>query len=207
MDNNDCYGGNQSWWSNTHKELDEYGCGVVAVCNLEIYLKGKNKEYALSQREYVDYVEERYKKDYSLPKGKLLQKLGLLPRRMRRGLKKFFRQMDENYSVRWSPTIVRGRMRKYIEDMLDKDIPIVASYYVFNKKNKLKLYELNGFNKLQLKTDISSHYFNIVGIETIDGKEYLVISSWGNKYYVIYNQWVNKVSVFTNILYLKKVEG
>lgn len=206
-DNDEYFGGNQNWWSKSYAELNEYGCGVVAICNLEIYLSGDNIECALSHTKYMDYLEERYFKDYGLLRCKMFQKLGLLPGKMRRGLEKFFDEKNLNYVARWAPTIIKNKIRQYIEEMLHRDIPIVASYYVFNKKNKLNLYEFDGNKKLQLKTSIGSHYFNIVGIEVIDDKEYLVISSWGKRYYALYNRWVEKISIFSNILYLKRREG
>ena len=88
--------------------------------------------------------------------------------------------------------------------MLENNIPIVASYYVFNKNNKLALYKYNDANgSFDKVAGISRHYFNIVGITKRDNKELLVISTWGDKYYIFYDQWVKKLSIFSNILYVE----
>ena len=43
------YGGNQQWWEKKNETIAKYGCGVIAMCNIELYLK-KNivKMYGLN---------------------------------------------------------------------------------------------------------------------------------------------------------------
>ena len=98
----------------------------------------------------------------------------------------------------------KRRIRKLLEKMLDNNIPVVASYYVFNKKNKLDLYSYNEKTKdFDKVSGIRRHYFNIVGITRRQGRDLLVISTWGERYYADYKQWVKKLSLFSNILYVE----
>ena len=32
------YGGNQQWWEKKNETIAKYGCGVIAMCNIELYL-------------------------------------------------------------------------------------------------------------------------------------------------------------------------
>lgn len=37
------YGGNQRWWKNVNPSLQKYGCGVIAMCNMELCVRSKSK--------------------------------------------------------------------------------------------------------------------------------------------------------------------
>lgn len=195
------FGGNQSWWKDENQTMKEFGCGVISMCNLELYVDGKG---SMTYEEYKDYVNLRYGQDYSLARGKKLQRLGLLPTTMENGLDRFYNKRGVDPVISWAPTIGKKKIRKLIEKMLENNIPIVASYYVFNKNNKLALYKYNDANgSFDKVAGISRHYFNIVGITKRDNKELLIISTWGDKYYIFYDQWVKKLSIFSNILYVE----
>jgi len=198
-DNMTCFGGNQSWWRERDNILCQNGCGVVAMCNLELYLNN-NHDNRISYEEYIKYVETRYEEAYPISKNKLLCGFGLLPHIMRKGFKKF-----EYSKICWAPTINKKRIIERIYSMLEADLPIVASYYVFNKKRKLDLYRYDEVqNSLIKESGICSHYFNIVGMSKIKDKDMIIISSWGKKYYAYYDEWVKKLSIFTNILYVER---
>lgn len=197
------FGGNQSWWKNENDYMSGYGCGVIALCNLELYISGVGIK-GITYEDYKAYVDKRKGEAYFLDQRKKLQVPGLLPLVMERGLDKFYGERNMEPVISWCPTINKKRIRKLIEHMLKNNIPIVASYYVFNKKNKLDLYTYDKRNKTFEKSAwIKRHYFNIVGITRRDGRDMLVISTWGERYYVLYDQWIKKLSIFSNILYVE----
>ncbi len=197
------FGGNQSWWKDENETMCEVGCGVIALCNLELYVDGVSRK-GISLDDYKLYVNRRHIEAYPIKEGTKLRKLGLLPLVMERGLDKFYNDRGIDPIISWCPTINKKKIRKLIEKMLDNNIPVVASYYVFNKKNKLDLYSYNektkGFDKA---SGIKRHYFNIVGITRRQDRDLLVISTWGERYYADYMQWVKKLSLFSNILYVE----
>ena len=197
------FGGNQSWWKNENDSMSEYGCGVIALCNLELYVSGAGIK-GITYEDYRAYVDKRHREVYFINKRKKLRRLGLLPMIMERGLDKFYSSRNGNPIISWCPTVNKKLIGKLMEKMLKNNIPIVASYYVFNKKNKLDLYTYNSKNKsFEKSVGIKRHYFNIVGVTRRNGKDMLIISTWGEKYYAEYDQWVKKLSIFSNILYVE----
>ncbi len=197
------FGGNQSWWKKNDIIMSERGCGVIALCNLELYLNGVNKK-GITYDEYKTYVNKRYKEDYFLGQNKKLERLGLLPTTMENGLDKYFASKNIDPIISWAPTVSKKRIRVLMEKMLQNNIPIVASYYVFFKRNKLPIYRYNEeLQTFERAGGIKRHYFNIVGITRRDDRDLLVISTWGERYYAFYDQWIKKLSIFSNILYVE----
>lgn len=196
------FGGDQSWWKDTNSIMREAGCGVIAMCNLELYLNGGCKK-GISYCDYISYVQRRHKETYNINQN-IFKLVGLTPRVMERGLDVFFQERCLNPIISWAPTVNKKRIRKLMEKMLGNNIPIVASYYVFNKKRKLDLYTYDEeADTLRKEAKIGSHYFNVVGIASRDNRDLLIISTWGQKYYAYFDEWVKKISIFTNILYVE----
>ncbi|MBE5933033.1 MAG: hypothetical protein E7263_06415 [Lachnospiraceae bacterium] len=197
------YGGNQSWWKNENQTMKEFGCGVIAMCDYELYVGGLGKS-GIAYEDYIDYVNKRRNQVYKLSDNRNLRKLGLLPTIMEKGLDEFYNANNINPTISWAPTLRKNRVKKLIYNMLSNNMPVVASYYVFNKKNKLDLYTYDDVeNEFKKADDIRRHYFNIVGITKRDNQELLIVSTWGRKYYILFQQWLEKLSLFSNILYVE----
>ncbi len=216
-DNRIYYGGNQSWWDEEDNMLQVYGCGIIAMCNIELYLKNQCEVSATIESSTVELYYDNYKqyvndrcRVYGLYRGKLLAKIGLVPWRMVRGIKKFLCN-DLSYNmdkieVKWAPTKRSKNIMYYIEDMLDHNIPIATSYFTFKKKDKIQFFIYDEKdNCLILKQRCNSHYFNITGIVEFEneGDKYFRISSWGKLYYIRVEDWIRKLSYFSNILYIR----
>lgn len=207
------YGGKQGWWREDDSIFSEYGCGVIAMCNMEIllwnkYVKTDDTEEMfyninnIAYDDYRNYVEKRYKNSYDFSRFIFLSKLGLLPWTMKSGLKTFMRQLGMKSKIKWAPTIRKNCIMLYIEEMLNKDIPVTASYFVFLRSRQLDFYTYEN-SKLYKSTSCTSHYFNIIDVVDIpeNDDKYFVVSSWGKKYYIKVADWINRLSFFTNILY------
>lgn len=193
------YGGNQSWWSDRKKRFYEYGCGVIAMTDIELYLMDK---HIISKEQYIKLVDNRFRHAYyfCVSRGVPFWKMVI-------GL---FRSMSAK-SVKifsfWAPSIRRKKLKWHIESMLSSNRPIPASYFVFFKRHALALYRLNEDGKLDYSQSINSHYFTITALYTDDtnDKIYLKISSWGEVFFIDYDAWLKRISIFSNILYYKKI--
>lgn len=196
------YGGNQSWWNKDNTVLCDHGCGIISMCDLELYLKKHTSFETMTYWEYKRYVDDASKTRYDMGIAKKRKDLGLVPMTMMRGLKG---ETDiRNSKIKWAPSLNSNKTKEYIIDMLSRDIPVVASYYVFNKNNKLNLCSYNIKSAtMKSEKEIKAHYFNITGLAVYNQKEYLCISSWGKKYYINYDEWAEKLSFFSNILLIK----
>ncbi len=234
--NNIHYGGNQSWLDDG--KLRDYGCGVIAMCNVELYISRCNERTSLEKNitnkntdislhnsilyeDYITYVNKRCQENYALLKGKLFGKLGLVPWRMKKGIKSFWSDFCNNsannsqniylmnskakFKTKWAPTMSKSKIIGMIENMLDNDLPIVASYFTFNKNKVLDFYEFDSANhNVKKNGSIAGHYFNITGIVKLEdtNDRYFVVSSWGKMYYIKIEEWLKKISYFTNVLYI-----
>lgn len=221
------YGGNQSWWKDVNVSLQKYGCGVIAMCNTELSIRGEleaeqagidnsSENDVYTEKDYIEisdykkYIEDRYNKCYRFPMKPPFNAMGLMPWTMARGIKDFYGQFGIKVKSKWAPTLSKNKIIDNISEMVDKGIPIPASYYVFNKKNKLMFYSYDEKkNEIKESSGCTSHYFNITGIihiETNNEKNtYLSVSSWGELYYIKFDDWVKKLSYFTNILHIKRL--
>lgn len=215
------YGGNQSWWIKDNPLIYEEGCGIISMCDLELYVKMRKMEYedcslgdkhatvkTMTYWEYKSYIDQAGESRYRLSFGRKGKNVGLLPITMVKGLKTddHLHEMIHGRfkSVKWAPAVNSSKTKEYIIDMLSRDIPVVASYYVLNKNNKLDLYSYNPKTlSMKAENNIKGHYFNITGYGVLGDKEYLKVSSWGKKYYISYDEWAKKLSVFSNILFVK----
>lgn len=218
-------GGDQDWWAGENYIINRYGCGVIAMCDTEMYLTESKSSYSLdygdlklnnlgecSYDSYKDFVNYRFDGVYHI-QNNLFAGLGLLPIKMKEGIQKFYKyNMGESPYINWAPTYQKNSIYGYILEMLEYDIPVVASYHVFSdKKEKLLLYYGYDYNIGMLK-DLDkyaqSHYFVITGIVkyyTNDKRyeTYLQIATYGERRYVSYDKWLSKIGEFTNILYIR----
>ena len=96
-----------------------------------------------------------------------------------------------------------------IEDMIDRNIPVVFSYHTFDKNEYLHLYHSIASAKAMKEDkhqEITSHYMTIVGYQkyiddtSMDYHYILKVVSWGEVYYVNYDEYMQKLSYVTNIL-------
>ncbi|MBQ8413037.1 MAG: hypothetical protein IJX12_05445 [Lachnospiraceae bacterium] len=96
------YGGNQKWWNSSNETMAKYGCGVIAICNLEILLDGKlrdmenddllDKRNIIKYSDYISIVNKSYKSKYSFGRRVPFDSLGLLPRTMKKGIESLFKK-------------------------------------------------------------------------------------------------------------------
>lgn len=208
LDDNSFYGGNQGWWTDSNSVISRYGCGVIAMCDLEIYLSGKfngnqkvinNCDTFIIYNEYKKYVEKRFYKTYRIYDLPIIKKLGLLPWKMTRGIRTFLiDKNDEKGNVKWAPSKKCEVISEYISGMLKNDIPVVASYDCTIKGKPLNYFIKDAIGNIKEASQFTSHYFVITGI---DG-DFFKISTYGETCFVLSKDWYENLSYFTNILYI-----
>lgn len=209
------------------------GCGTIAMCDAELYLTLQNSGYSLrvpttfatdfqqtglcQKDAYRDYIEQMYKSRYPITDVNA----GLYPWNMEKELHVFlFANHSSNTWVKWARYgKIAGVERQQkildeIEGMLNKDIPVVFSYYSFTKGDKIILYDSlqaaeNG-NKVKEdgteQTGTNSHYMTITGLYRCPGEQpwnykyILEVVSWGQVYYIDYDAYAQKLDYVSNIL-------
>lgn len=228
MDNGQyAYGGAQGWWAGENQTVKEYGCGAIAMCNVELYLMLYNEDFydedtytkltgdRLGYRYYMDYVNERieevYKVDY-------LTVDGTRPDDMEVGMLNFCNSSKKadvnNVSIDWAKTNKEKTASENISNMIKHNIPVVASYYDFLGSIVDEIGDgLACYVELDCDTiysrDIYSHYFTITGEYYFYHKQngryekYYRISTWGKMMYIQCDEWLEELDYTTNYIQIE----
>ena len=207
-DSSTYHGGNQGWWQgkvttgddlghrrrlkeDAYYRLWKIGCGIIAMCDAELYLTLQNSEYSLSvsstfdentrktglckMEAYRDYIERLYHTKYTINGGFVNTMTGLYPWKMTGGFRDFLKANNSSRTnVKWARYgKIAGVTRKQkildeIERMLNADIPVVFSYHSFTKK-RIILYDSiqeakENVSKRDNPANADSHYMTIIGL-------------------------------------------
>ena len=242
------HGGNQNWWLNQVEKrpgkgflapyrlgrreeayrLARLGCGVIAMTDLELYLKRRkppelqageeiNNAEELTQKDYETYAMQKWRSSYGISKSLLNYYTGLYPWKMVKGLRTFLKNGNFSGSiVKWAPFLTapmenrRELTLKAIEDMLKEDYPVVFAYHTFTpKRHSLHLYAELKRALMKEKSErgddeIASHYMTAIGLIRSESDYVLRVESWGRIYYVRYEEYARKLNYFSNILLIEK---
>ncbi len=233
-------GGNQGWWADKASSIaplnyhdfsrDKYyrlmtmGCGVIAMNDIELYLAQQNAwsnaniaaNGVIAESDYRNYVEKNFDAAYRIPGDYLHYNTGLQPWDMEDGLKNFLTVNQSAYrSVKWAPHCIDFSQKELvladIETMLGNNVPVVFSYYTFDKGSDLVLFHSldaakNRDYEAQDNRFINGHYMTIIGLykyvneEECENEYILKVLSWGEVYYIRYEEYVDEISYFSNII-------
>ena len=236
-------GGDQHWWPGTGTTYDgvydfdryydyvldsdfkmnSFGCGVIAMTDLEIYLSQQFGYYLphfetpyasnnplVSNSFYKEYAEYNMNEKYVIDDSPYCYFLGASPIVMTHGITEFLvYNGDPDSYVKWMPSCDKKENIKIIENMISNNIPIVFSYNTFDD-DLLYLYgNINDAkqNSRNNSVPIMSHYMSIVGYIKYFENDYsndysyiLIVVSNGEKYFINYDFYSNHYDLFTNIL-------
>lgn len=199
------------------------------LTDLELFLTQQNEGYKaplqdiaydketgiISNDDYMKYAEYNRDNIYYLGGNYVNKLIGVLPGSMEAGLAYYLRTNNHPYTnVKWAPYSEMFRYAKNqtaltIEDMIDRNIPVVFSYHTFDKNEYLHLYRNIASARAMNMKDYErtvSHYMTIVGYQkyiddtSMDYHYILKVVSWGEVYYVNYDEYMQKLSYVTNIL-------
>lgn len=199
------------------------------LTDLELFLTQQNDGYKaplqditydketgiISNDDYMKYAEYNRDNIYYLGGNYVNKLIGVLPGSMEAGLAYYLRTNNHLYTnVKWAPYSEMFRYAKNqtaltIEDMIDRNIPVVFSYHTFDKNEYLHLYQnivsAKALNNEKHQQAVS-HYMTIVGYQkyidetSMDYHYILKVVSLGDVYYVNYDEYAQKLSYVTNIL-------
>lgn len=200
------YGGSQN--ELPVRKLKLFGCGLVAIGDIILYITGRNKK-AVDRDVYNAFLMGLEKRFFYIP--------GLLG-----GISGPFIALGFNIwaLVNKAPFVAfwmvpQGRVPSAVLRMLDNDIPVLfscgACFPWIWKRDGIKLYTGDKDNPVYAGRAVR-HYMVISGVQTCsDGRRVYRISSWGKKYYIFEDEYINFMknksnSLFTNILFIRRMK-
>lgn len=208
------FGGNQNWA--TGYMMRKYGCGVVAMgdvliylgihrlpCNTDLLYGMLREDGCLSYPRYERYLRKMNKRYLGIIPG-----FGVPNFQLARAMNRYFRHYRIDLRARWC--LSSGRMLERIQDSLSKDYPVILAIgqnIPFWRKKKLTLYRQENGVYLPA-TETKAHYVVVTGMEN----GYLQISSWGKEYFISwkeYQEYGKKYSSFwaSNICLIQEKKG
>ena len=205
------YGGNQMLSEN--KNIRKYGCGIVAMADLVIYLDRyhsglsypllrelpENGAIPLDQyRRLLTELNRRY-----LP---IIPTKGVNCYMLTGSLNIFLRLYGVKKTALWCMS--GGKLWQRVEDMLSRDLPVIFTVGTnFPKvwgKERLPLYIQLPDGSYCPAGSVRAHYMTVTAINDT----HIRVSSWGRKYYISkaeFEDYVRKYSgsFICNIVYIK----
>ncbi len=225
----DSNGGNQDWWKekislndgNTEKSekeeskadynrflsdeayrMWEFGCGTIAMTDMEIYLTQQNEGYSspdneirynnatglIQKSDYEKCAEKNMQSPYKIGANIINFKAGLLPGDMEKGLESYLKYNNSEYNnVTWAPYSWYGKeeqsrlILKSMKNMLENNIPVVFSYYNNDKKTEsdteTETEPVSKINKEQVGKDIKLYF-------TLNDAKYKINNKTINSHYM-----------------------
>ncbi len=194
------YGGSQSWSSS--RIMRKYGCGVVGVSDMLLYLGLHKADYdtdlfhgilledgTLSFPRYDRYLLKMRKRYVPVIPG-----FGIPGWALPTAINKYFRHYRINLKAKWC--ICTGQILPRIEMMLRQDIPVILAigpnFPFFWGRKKLSLYRHENGEYVPA-TEIKAHFVVVTGI--VDS--YLQISSWGREYYLSWHEYLKYIKKYS----------
>ena len=208
------FGGNQNWA--TGYMMRKYGCGVVAMgdvliylgihrlpCNTDLLYGMLREDGCLSYPRYERYLRKMNKRYLGIIPG-----FGVPNFQLARAMNRYFRHYRIDLRARWC--LSSGKMLERIQDSLSKDYPVILAIgqnIPFWRKKKLTLYRQENGVYLPA-TETKAHYVVVTGMKN----GYLQISSWGKEYFISwkeYQEYGKKYSSFwaSNICLIQEKKG
>ena len=207
------FGGNQM--SSASRNMREVGCGVIAALDLLLYLcrfhpgcrcgffAAAAEDGCIDEQEYDDLAQKLSRSFFPV-----IPKLGINGIMLAGGLNRFFRRFALPFRAAWG--IGKGSLFKEIEDMLERDIPVILSigpnFPLFWKKHEVNFYSVRPDGSPFCACSIRAHYVTVTGID----ETYLYISSWGRSYRIDRSEYMDYIrrrsgSIVSNIVKIRSV--
>lgn len=194
------YGGNQNWCKS--KIMRQSGCGAIAIANILCQVDKFSKGiYSISKKEYMELVN-KLGRFYLHP----IQGLGINGIHLTIGFNIYCLTHHIKLKGHWGT--FPSRIWERVDEMLNKGFPVVMAVgpnKLFHKqKHRLNLYTKGG-DGYEMQCTCRGHFVTITNMD----KDYVTVSSWGEKYYISkkqYEAYLKKYSncFFTNIFIVDK---
>lgn len=229
---NTSYGGDQNWfsterWMSRDYQIHKWGCGVIAMGDLFLYLAKSNRMYAtgaaslarisrtvLDWEDYKKYILYLYNTFASVMPGSGMNGFALAS-----SVRRYCVKYQIPMTIAWKGFMDDQTMLRVIRKMLKENLPVVLSIgpntpLVFRKKG-IPFYVLSEKNEFILSGSqtVHQHFVMITGIVYLKhGKIMLKLSSWGKEYYLDYQEYRTYISeegdtITSSLLYLSTTDG
>ena len=167
-------GGNQGWFlSLGYKDIEEYGCGIIAICNfLMCFWKSVYKsENTVSKDTFTAFVLMVYRKYLNILDTPIIK--GLTGFALARGINSYFKENKLSLKARWG---FGFNILSKVNKSLQTGMPVILGVGPdIQTGNSVKIY---------------AHYVLIYDCKKENGEDFFYISSWGRGYKLYYSDFI-----------------
>lgn len=226
------YGGDQNWfstdkWMSREYLIHKWGCGVIAMGDLFLYLVKSNRIYAtgattlarvsrsvLEWEDYKKYILYIYNTFAPIIPGSGMNGFALAS-----SVRRYCMKYQIPMTIAWKGFLDDQQMLRVIQKMLKENLPVVLSIgpntpLIFRGKG-IPLYILSQQQEFVLSGyhSVHSHFVMVTGVIGLKHKRIMLkISSWGKEFYIDYQEYRTYVkeegdTLTSSLLYLSKSDG
>ena len=182
-------GGNQGWFlSLGYKDIEEYGCGIIAICNfLMCFWKSVYKsQNTVSKDTFTVFVLMLYRKYLNILDTPLIK--GLTGFALARGINSYFKENKLSLKARWGLGYnILSKVNKSLHTGMPVILGVGPDLLSFLKKEKgIEVTDIQTGNTAK----IYAHYVLIYDCKKENGESFFYISSWGRGYKLAYSDFI-----------------
>lgn len=225
------YGGDQNWfpkdkWMNRDYLIHVWGCGIIAISDLFLYLAKNDRMYATgatdvarASRQILDWKDYQAFVYYIYNTVALPLAGGMSGFAVASSVRRYCIKYQIPMTIAWKGFLDDQQMLRAIRKMLKENLPVILSIgpntpIVFRKKG-IPLYTLSDSQELipSIHHNVSAHFVTVTGVIGLKHKQVLLkVASWGGEYYMDYREYRAYVqeegdTLTSSLLYLSKEDG
>lgn len=229
---NTSYGGSQNWFSMEHwmsreYQIHKWGCGVIAMGDLFLYLAKSNRMYVtgaaslagishavLDWEDYKRYILYLYHTFASVMPGSGMNGFALAS-----SVRRYCLKYQIPMTIAWKGFLDDQSMLRVMRKMLKENLPVILSIgpntpLVFRKKG-IPFYVLSEKNEFIPggSQTVHRHFVTVTGIVYLKHEKVMLrLSSWGREYYIDYQDYRAYIkeegdTITSSLLYLSVTDG
>lgn len=226
------YGGNQNWFSMDKRlsrdySIHKWGCGIIAIGDLFLYLAKSNRMYAtdasvlaryarpvLDWEDYMRYIYYIYQSFAPIMPGSGMNGFALAS-----AVRHYCIKYRIPMTIAWKGFLNEENMLRVMRKMLQENLPVILSIgpntpLVFRGKG-IPFYTMSDRQELipSNNSAVHKHFVVVTGILGRKHRQILLrISSWGTEYYIDYQELRDYIaeegdSLTSSLLYLSGEDG
>lgn len=224
-------GGNQGWFhdhiKNKNTRLENGGCGLVASCDLILYLLKRKINYSMDTEEMTLHEKRRtfiprsfiahplepinreayvqFLRKTSMLRYPIFPKLGSFNFEVLLYVNRMLRKINDERHLHFLWNNTKANRTRIIKEQLSLRNPVILilgqHFFRFGCKKGVHFYRMEKDHTLTLAAkDIFCHFVTITGIyypEDASKSMYLEITSWGKQYYIDYEQLCDYIKKYS----------
>lgn len=225
------YGGNQNWfskekWMSREYQIHKWGCGVIALGDLFLYLAKGNPMYATGAvslarisrptpewEDYKKYILYMYQAFALVMPGSGMNGFSLAS-----SVRHYCTKYQIPMTAAWKGFLDDQQMLRVIQKMLKQNLPVILSIgpntpMIFRKKG-IPFYCLSDKKEFIPSgyLTVNRHFVTVTGVIGLKHKQIMLkISSWGREYYIDYKDYRTYIkdegdTITSSLLYLSMTD-